>query len=169
MKKALLILIALLSLGSCKSSKKSISKTKVKPTETTKSAKSINKNASSIIEYAKRFEGVKYKYGGTSKKGMDCSGLVYTAFKENDIYIPRTTSNLSTEGNWIDLKEVIEGDLLFFATRKNSRRVNHVGLVTKVKSDHVEFIHASTSKGVIISSLKERYWYLAFVQARRLL
>ncbi len=100
---------------------------------------------------------------------MDCSGLVYTSFKDNKVSVPRTTRDLSSYGNWIDLKEVNVGDLVFFATKKNSRKVNHVGIVTNVRPGNVEFIHASTSRGVIISSLAEKYWYFAFVQARRVL
>ena len=122
-----------------------------------------------IIENASAYEGVRYKYGGTTKKGMDCSGLMYTVFSEEDISLPRTTSQLSTYGDWVDLKEVKEGDLLFFATRRNSRQVNHVGLVTSARLGRVEFIHASTSRGVIRSLLSEKYWYFAFVQARRVL
>ena len=122
-----------------------------------------------IIKNASTYEGVKYKYGGTTKKGMDCSGLMYTVFSEEDISLPRTTSQLSTYGDWVDLKEVKEGDLLFFATRRNSRQVNHVGLVTSARLGRVEFIHASTSRGVIRSLLSEKYWYFAFVQARRVL
>ena len=99
---------------------------------------------------------------------MDCSGLLYTAFSEENISLPRTTGQLSTYGNWIDLKDVKEGDLLFFATKKNSRKVNHVGLVTSSRLGRVEFIHSSTSKGVIKSLLSEKYWYFAFVQARRI-
>ena len=83
--------------------------------------------------------------------------------------MPRTASALKTEGNWVDVKALKLGDLVFFATKKNSRSVNHVGIVTKVENDSVEFIHASTSEGVIISSLKERYWYFSYVQARRIL
>lgn len=122
-----------------------------------------------IIKNASAYEGVKYKYGGTTKKGMDCSGLMYTAFSEEDISLPRTTNQLSTYGDWVDLKEVKEGDLLFFATKRNSRQVNHVGLVTSARLGRVEFIHASTSRGVIRSLLSEKYWYFAFVQARRVL
>ena len=122
-----------------------------------------------IIKNASTYEGVKYKYGGTTKKGMDCSGLMYTVFSEEDINLPRTTSQLSTYGDWVDLKEVKEGDLLFFATKRNSRQVNHVGLVTSARLGRVEFIHASTSRGVIRSLLSEKYWYFAFVQARRVL
>ena len=125
--------------------------------------------ADKIIEDAKQYEGTRYKYGGTSKKGMDCSGLVVTSFNSENIKLPRTTNELALTGDWIDLKEVKKGDLLFFATRKNSRKINHVGIVTEARIGYIEFIHASTSAGVIISSLSERYWYFAFVQARRIL
>ena len=100
---------------------------------------------------------------------MDCSGLIYTSFKEHNISLPRSTSGLRSYGDWVDLKEVNVGDLVFFATSKNSRDVNHVGIVTDVRPGNVEFIHASTSRGVMISSLAEKYWYFAFVQARRVL
>ncbi len=122
-----------------------------------------------IINTAKSYEGVRYKYGGTTKKGMDCSGLIFTAFQSEDISLPRSSSAMATHGDWIDVKEVKEGDLLFFATKRNSRTINHVGLVTSSRLGRVEFIHASTSKGVMTSLLSERYWYFAFVQARRIL
>ncbi len=182
MKKIALILILFLSFSACKSSKnkrvvtkkarttKTVSKkTSSKKSKTKTVTAKSNTNAESIIDYAKTFEGVKYKYGGTTKKGMDCSGLIYTSFKKEAITLPRTTHGLSTTGDWIDLKEVQEGDLLFFATKKNSRKVNHVGIVTTARVGYVEFIHASSSKGVMISNLAERYWYLSYVQARRIL
>lgn len=171
-----LILLITLSLTACKSKKQVV-------TKKSKSAKSTNKtktvsgtntinysiSAENVVERAKEFNGVRYKYGGTTKKGMDCSGLVWTAFKQENISLPRTTKDLSTSGEWVDLKEVKKGDLLFFATKKKSRNVNHVGIVTDSRIGNVEFIHASTSKGVMISNLAERYWYFAFVQARRVL
>ena len=174
MKKIALILILLISVTACKSSKNK--RVVTKKTRTTKSVTKTNspnttsnKNVTSVVDYAKTFEGVRYKYGGTTKKGMDCSGLVYTAFKKESISLPRTTRDLSKTGNWIDVDDVQEGDLLFFATKKNSRKVNHVGIVTTARTGYVEFIHASTSKGVMISNLAERYWYLSYVQARRIL
>ncbi len=164
MKKIIVILSLLISFSSCKSSKKAVSKT-----QTTKTSKTINPKTTDIINYANQFEGVKYKYGGTTKKGMDCSGLIYVAFNENDIALPRVSRDMATSGQWIDLKKVKEGDLLFFATKKNSRKINHVGLVTSARLGNIEFIHSTTSKGVITSNLAERYWYFAFVQARRIL
>ncbi len=166
MKKILFILLLITTLSSCKSSRSVHKKQNdiIKKTGTEPLLK-----ADHITNYAKQFEGTRYKYGGTTKKGMDCSGLIYTSFKSEAILLPRTTKDLSTTGDWIDLKEVKKGDLLFFATKKNSRKVNHVGIVTASQVGRVEFIHSTTSKGVITSELSERYWYFAFVQARRVL
>ncbi|WP_047550909.1 C40 family peptidase [Psychroserpens sp. Hel_I_66] len=173
MKKIILILILCVCFTSCKSSKGVVTK-KSRTTKTTNNtpsspSASTPKTVVNIIDYAKTFEGTRYKYGGTTKKGMDCSGLVVTAFEKEDISLPRTTGDLSKRGDWIDVKEVKEGDLLFFATKKNSRHVNHVGIVTATRPGHVEFIHSTTSRGVIVSNLAEKYWFLAYVQARRVL
>lgn len=166
MQRIIILLILIISFSSCKSSKSINTKKnrEVNKVETKPLAK-----ANDIVDYAKQFEGVRYKYGGTTKKGMDCSGLIHTSFKSEDISLPRTTKDLAINGDWVDLKAVKKGDLLFFATKKNSRKVNHVGIVTNAQIGRVEFIHSSSSKGVIRSLLSEKYWYFAFVQARRVL
>jgi cell wall-associated NlpC family hydrolase len=173
MKKIILLFILSLFFASCKSSKRVVTKKSRTAKTTTKRnsspSASTSKTIVNIIDYAKTFEGTRYKYGGTTKKGMDCSGLVVTAFKKENILLPRTTADLSKRGDWIDVKKVKEGDLLFFATKKNNRKVNHVGIVTSSRPGHIEFIHASSSRGVMISNLAERYWYQAYVQARRVL
>ena len=159
-----------ISYTSCKSSKGVVTKKSPSGKKTTPAiTKATSKEVKSIIDYAKTFEGTRYKYGGTSKRGMDCSGLVVTAFGKEDIALPRTTADLSKRGNWIDIKDIKAGDLVFFATKKNSRKVNHVGIVTKSRPGYVEFIHSTSSRGVITSKLSERYWYLAYVQARRVM
>ena len=122
-----------------------------------------------IISNAKKYEGTRYKYGGTTKRGMDCSGLVYTAYLEEDIPLPRTSRAMSLEGKRLFLKEVTVGDLLFFETNKNRKVINHVGLVVDVLPDHILFIHSTSSRGVIISSLSESYWHNNFVMARRVI
>lgn len=166
MQRLIVLIILAISLNSCKSSKSAQKKEKIVVKK-----KDVNPlpKADNIIKHAKKFEGTRYKYGGTTKRGMDCSGLIYTSFISEDIALPRTTKDLAVTGNWIDLKNVKKGDLLFFATKKNSRKVNHVGIVTASRVGRVEFIHSTSSKGVIISELSERYWYFAFVQARRVL
>jgi len=162
MKRIALLCLVSFYLFSCGSAK-----TKKRPR--TNKTITINPLAEKIITNAETYKGVRYKYGGTTKKGMDCSGLIHTAFKEEKIELPRISREMATYGNWIDLKEVKNGDLLFFATKKGSRKVNHVGLVTSARIGHIEFIHSSSSKGVITSNLAEKYWYFAFVQARRVL
>lgn len=157
-------------LTSCGSSKK-VSKRKTVSNKSSKTTTVVkpSEKAKAIIDFAKEFEGVRYKYGGTTRRGMDCSGLIYISFLEHGVSIPRISSDMAKQGEWVDIKTIRPGDLVFFATKKNSRKVNHVGLVTKVRGDDFQFIHSTTSKGVITSSIKERYWYLAYVQARRLL
>lgn len=172
MRKITYFIILILTISACKSTKTtkvSTKKVEKRHSENPKKTHTENATIANIIKTAESYNGVRYKYGGTTKKGMDCSGLVTTAYKSENILLPRTTRDLSTTGDWVDVKEVQEGDLLFFATNKNSRNVNHVGLVTDVRPGFVEFIHASTSSGVIISKLSDKYWYFAFVQARRIL
>ena len=122
-----------------------------------------------IIENAYAYNGVRYKFGGTDRKGMDCSGLIYVSFKKENILLPRISRDMAKKGLPISLKKVVEGDLLFFKTSKKRSGINHVGLVTKSKRGEIEFIHATTSNGVITSSLSETYWNAAFVEARRIL
>lgn len=192
MKKIVFILSLVFCFYSCKSSKNTKKTSKASTTVSSRPSKPIigeekggiasaefpktkelnNRNsdlAENIIHYAMKFEGVRYKFGGTDKKGMDCSGLVTTAFNSEDISLPRSSGEIALKGDWIDLKEVQKGDLLFFATMGKSRKISHVALVTHVNQGQIEFIHSSTSAGVIVSSLAEKYWYYAFVQARRVL
>ncbi|MGB5943837.1 MAG: C40 family peptidase [Leeuwenhoekiella sp.] len=135
----------------------------------------INRNTNSgnlateIAKNALRYEGTRYKYGGTTKKGMDCSGLIYTAFAQAGSSLPRVSSAMAQEGKSIKLKNVAVGDLLFFHTGKSRRKINHVGLVVDLPPGQILFVHATTSGGVIVSSLNEGYWNNAFAQARRVL
>lgn len=181
---ALFLLFLIASCGSVKK-KTTYSKTKTRTvsvdassrtTDSTKPAistssrrkKSISK-ADEIINTALQFSGVRYKWGGTTKKGMDCSGLLYVAFGEHDISLPRVSRDMATEGRKIRVKNVEKGDLLFFNTKKRGKKINHVGMVVAVDSDEIKFIHASTSRGVIVSSLREGFWNHAFVKATRVL
>jgi cell wall-associated NlpC family hydrolase len=190
MKKITLILTLLIILSSCGSRKSSHVNTR-KSSKTTKRVSSRKRTAKSstrrkttkprttssvssktvnnIVSNAKGYLGVKYRSGGTTKKGMDCSGLLYTAFGEEKVVLPRVSRDMAKKGDWIDVKAIKKGDLIFFATNKSNRKINHVGLVTEARIGYVKFIHSSSSKGVMESLLSERYWYLAYVQARRVL
>ncbi len=121
-----------------------------------------------ITRYAKDFLGTGYKYGGTGSDGLDCSGLVHTAFSLEGIQLPRTSKEMATIGEKLDLRQVINGDLLFFQTDLRKKVINHVGLVVDIAEDGIYFIHSTTSRGVIISSLTEKYWQEHFIMARRI-
>lgn len=121
-----------------------------------------------IIDFAKTFQGTRYKFGGTTKAGMDCSGLVYTAFQTQDITLPRISREMATKGILISFKDIEEGDLVFFKTSKKNT-ITHVGLVVESKRGEVKFIHSTTQAGVIISSMDEDYWKKAFVTVRRVI
>ncbi|WP_282178474.1 C40 family peptidase [Maribacter stanieri] len=128
-----------------------------------------NTKADEIINTALSFSGTRYKFGGTTKKGMDCSGLLYVSFGEHDVQLPRTSFHMAEEGHRVTVKNVEKGDLLFFKTSRGSKRINHVGMVVGTDNDEITFIHASTSRGVTVSSLRDGFWNQAFVKATRIL
>ncbi|MES2240966.1 MAG: C40 family peptidase [Bacteroidota bacterium] len=155
-----LILISII-FASCKSSAVATSKT---------DKKNSSRLAEKIINSASENIGVPYKYSGTSKSGFDCSGLVYTTFNQFDIKLPRNSEAQSRVGTDLgkNISKAKKGDLIFFKTNGRSR-INHVGIVTEAKDDELQFIHASTSRGVMISSTKEAYYEKYFAQINRIL
>lgn len=158
MKNILFLLVFSFVLFGCGASKNSVSN----------SRNPISK-ADKIVTNALKYEGVRYKYGGTTKRGMDCSGVVYVAFGEENFQLPRVSREMAKEGKKISLKKVAKGDLLFFKTRKSYKNINHVGLVVSNVNGQIRFIHSTTSKGVIVSLLSQKYWAKAFVKAKRVL
>jgi len=157
MKKILLLLSAVFLLASCGGAKKVSYK------------KPSSSKADRIVKQAQNFSGTRYKFGGTTSKGMDCSGLIYVAFQKEQIVLPRVSRDMATKGKPVNKTSVKKGDLIFFRTNKSSRKINHVGLVTANKRGEIYFIHATTSRGVLTSNLNEKYWKNAYVQARRVL
>ena len=108
------------------------------------------------------WKGVPYRYGGMSQRGVDCSGFVHLTFRSRlGMEVPRTTAELLQAGNPVKRNHLQVGDLVFFRTGPGNR---HVGIYLG-KGD---FLHASTSRGVITSSLANPYWASRYWQARRL-
>ena len=104
--------------------------------------------------------GTRYRMGGTSKHGIDCSAYMQTAFLDAyGMELPRSTSEQRYLGRQIQKHELRKGDLVFFS------RNNHVG----VYIGNNQFMHASTSQGVTISSLDEDYWSRTYTQSRRVM
>ncbi|WP_029271766.1 C40 family peptidase [Flavobacterium sp. KJJ] len=160
MKKIVTILILSLLFASCKSTSNAVS-TKESKTEKRTLVKNLIDTATSNI-------GVRYKAGGTTKNGFDCSGLVYITFESENIKLPRSSYEQAKVGKIIVLNDAKKGDLIFFKTNK-SKQINHVGLITEVNSDEIKFVHSSTSKGVMISSTKEPYYRDSFFQVNRII
>ncbi|WP_347220151.1 C40 family peptidase [Chryseobacterium sp.] len=130
---------------------------------------SVSRSINDVLKDAEKYLGTPYRFGGNTSSGFDCSGFTVKVFEENDFNLPRRSTDQAGTGKNIDIREVKPGDLLFFATAGGSR-VSHVGIVHDIGPDgEVKFIHASTSKGVIISSLNEKYWNKAYLHAQRVL
>ena len=121
-----------------------------------------------LISKASENLGTRYRSGGNTTAGFDCSGLMCYAFSSYDIKLPRSSIEMASYGSKIDSQNAQKGDLIFFKTR-GSGRINHVGMVVEVLDDEIKFIHSATHGGVIISSTKESYYQRSLVQVNRVL
>ncbi|HMB89371.1 MAG TPA: NlpC/P60 family protein, partial [Rhodothermales bacterium] len=117
-----------------------------------------------LLRAAERiWRGTPYRYGGTTRDGIDCSAFVQVVY--GDVFgidLPRATAQQVHEGEMINHRDLRPGDLVFFKTRPRTR---HVGIYL----GEGEFAHASTSQGVMISHLSESYWRTRFWTSRRIL
>ena len=121
-----------------------------------------------LIDTASTNIGTRYRSGGTTKGGFDCSGLMVATFAAFEIKLPRSSIEQSSYGTKINTEEAQKGDLIFFKTN-GRRRINHVGMVVEVCEGEIKFIHSSIRKGVIISSTRENYYKRSFAQVNRVL
>lgn len=116
-----------------------------------------------IIAEGKKYIGTKYKAGGTSPKGFDCSGFVgYTVKRSTGISLPRTAAQMFKTGSFVSKNNLKKGDLVFFSTTKKG--ASHTGIYVGDNN----FIHASSSKGVKIDSLGSSYWKNKFLGGKRI-
>ncbi|GAB6012314.1 C40 family peptidase [Viscerimonas tarda] len=163
----LLFLLCCLLLSSCRSQKQ----VAYNPVEVIQLSREmgfpISNTDKNIPLYAEAsvWLGVPYRYAGLSRKGIDCSGLVNRiywntyrkAVARSTVELDKTTKNTSK-------KNLRAGDLVFFATSSNNRKkINHVGIYLK----DGYFVHASTSRGVIVSHLEEEYYHRAWKRGGR--
>ena len=189
-------LLAAAVLASCSTSKKTVatkSRTESRreakapnerPRDTTPASKGVESRAKSeetkgnvadekaekVISTARTFIGTPYKYGGTTRSGMDCSALLINSFSAVKLNLPRSSEAQSKVGTEVQISDLKPGDLVFFATGNKKKEITHVGLITDVRSkENVKFIHASSSLGVVETNLFAEYYQKRFRVARRVI
>lgn len=119
-----------------------------------------------IVEYAKKFVGVKYVYGGSSPKGFDCSGFTLYVYDNFGIGLERVAANQAKQGTLVKKADLKAGDLVFFDTDGGHNYICHVGIYI----GDGNFIHASSGRSahkVVISNLSSGFYSDAFMTARR--
>jgi cell wall-associated NlpC family hydrolase len=119
-----------------------------------------SKIATQLTRSALRFLGVPYVFGGTSTTGFDCSGYVQHVFAMLGISLPRTADAQYDAGHRV-IGGIKPGDLVFFQTY--AAGASHVGIYL----GNGKFVHASSSHGVMVSSLSDSYWHARFIGAKR--
>lgn len=131
-----------------------VKKGNTKEVEIKKNLPSSENRNEELYAFIERWKGVPHKMGGTSTRGVDCSGLVIQIYKEvyGQQFINRRARDIYTETEAIAKKDLKEGDLVFFKIR--SKNIDHIGLYLS----NGDFVHASSSKGVMISNLEQAYF-----------
>lgn len=120
-----------------------------------------------LVEEALKYRGTKYVFGGCKPGGFDCSGFVSYIYGKFDIKLPRTSTDQAGAGKRVGLGAVKKGDLLFFrGSNLKDRKIGHVGIVISDKNEEIEFVHASSSRGVVVSKLSTDYYKKRFRKAR---
>lgn len=123
--------------------------------------KAARENA--IVTTALKYRGVPYKFGGTNPKGFDCSGFVWFVYQAHGKKLPRTADKQFETGTPVRPHNLKPGDVVFFTTTEKG--ASHCGIFV----GDGRFIHASSSRGVMVSSLADTYWKPRYLGARHIL
>lgn len=131
----------------------------------TQPSKLKHSKSDAVVDTARSLIGSKYRYGGNSLRGFDCSGLTSFVFDKHQIALPRQSSDQYRFGRKISRMDARPGDLVFFTQRG---RVNHVAIVGSVVRGDLTLIHSTSSRGVIEESLDgSAYWSKRYKGIRR--
>jgi len=162
MNKLVVVVVCTILLVSCSSAPYySSSDPSIKISETRVDLNDSDKVKHILNQQYKDWRHVQHRMGGTTKSGIDCSGLVYQTYRAKlGIDMPRSTKHQSKTGRFIKQEQLRAGDLVFFKTGIFTR---HVGMYV----DKGNFLHVSTSRGVMISNLEDPYWSDTYWKANR--
>lgn len=122
-----------------------------------------------MVAEAKTYIGTPYVWGGSSRKGIDCSGLIYNCYRKIDVKLPRTAEQQSKIGNSKSWGSVRPGDIVYFKFKEKRNKWYHSGLIISVDGDNIKFIHASSSRGVVESNLNSDYYKKNVKKFRRVI
>ena len=122
-----------------------------------------------VIAEGRRYIGTPYRYGGMSKSGIDCSGLIYNCYKTIDVTLPRTAKDQSKIGSSKTWDSIRPGDIVYFKFKQKGEKWYHAGMITYAEKDDIRFVHASTRSGVIESSLMDSYYMKNVKKFRRVI
>jgi cell wall-associated NlpC family hydrolase len=119
-------------------------------------------SGAAVVALARSFIGTPYRNGGADPGGFDCSGFTQYVFAQLGVTLPRIVGEQGNAGDRVHLRDLREGDLVFFAI--DGRTISHVGIA--VGADR--FVHAPSSRGVVREeSLSVEYWQTRYATARR--
>ena len=123
-----------------------------------------NQYSEQLVKEARKWLGTKYKYAGETRRGTDCSGMVMSIYRDvAGIKLPRSSREQQVFCQNVKVADLTPGDLIFFSGTSHGRKVSHVGMYI----GNGDFIHASSSKGVIVSNLNQKYYSNHFHSAGR--
>lgn len=143
-----------------------------KPAQTLTLPRMVDDKIPDMIDFAKRFMGTRYRSGGKSPKGFDCSGFTSYVYKNFGFNLDASSRLQYKQGESISYNDIQPGDLVFFGGRRGGKTVGHVGMVVSVDKERntMKFIHSANSSGITITSYPDGGYYSnRYIGARRVL
>jgi murein DD-endopeptidase / murein LD-carboxypeptidase len=124
--------------------------------------------ANDLLAFARKHLGIRYRGGGTSRRGFDCSGFTRHCFQHFGMSLPHSSAAQGTVGLVIDRAQAQPGDLIFFKGHSiRGKRIGHVGLITKIMNGQIQFIHSAWKGGVRYDYAHAAYYQRRFMSVRR--
>lgn len=174
MKNVLLTALCVVSLSICKAqavptvSEDVPSVTTTSPSETNESFYKTLPLVNDVISFARQHLSIRYRSGGTSRSGFDCSGFTRFCYSHFGISLPHSSAAQGQVGHSVDRENAQPGDLILFKGHSaGSSRIGHVGLITEVVGNRIKFIHSAWNGGVRYDYLSADYYQRRFVGVRR--